>query len=571
MFARTSQLLIQHVTNSLAPLPAEDFTPNKAISMSTLPHKMRVKPNGRLNSQKGFILPMVVVAGFIIAAGIMALSTRTFAGLIGSIRLGQSREAQQAAESGLATILKELNRKYAYLLDNDCPVGDSYDPKTDCLDWVASPTNRDEICPNSSQFPTADLAKIIARDLSNEGNARSRYQLVSYKFDGIPTQGGIASIRVKGESFATLSNGSRQTRSVAVAEKRVSIVPKQGLPCEGSIKSQLPEKNKTFAGLLATRSLDFGNNIINGQLIPPNVVCTLDCYSTNPTLSNPSLLTKVSSITMPAVPQFPYSNFAGNPISLSGGVDYIIAGSSNNNKCIYESSTGITHCLIPKLELSGQAELRILSTPGESACIPNTSGKKAGSCTSVTVPSGSTGIRLYFPKTDQEICSQYNQIVCASVNISGGARISHNGTADNLALFGRPAIYGNPTPDPSQTVNFGGGAYTVNMFIYFPDGRVGISGGSSTVTSDNPSVTGAIWAKDLGCTPPLALTCTWGSRSANATWQVPDEMGGLLGTKFGPRFNLTYIRRPNSGLGTGDATEYGAVGTEKWQLFQRSL
>jgi len=78
--------------------------------------------NHKEHSESGFILPLIIIVGLIIGAGLMALSARTFTSLIGSIRQGQSREAREIAESGAAIILKELNRNYPYLLIEDCEV-----------------------------------------------------------------------------------------------------------------------------------------------------------------------------------------------------------------------------------------------------------------------------------------------------------------------------------------------------------------------------------------------------------------------------------------------------------------
>ena len=89
----------------------------------------------RERHNEGFILPIVIIVGLIIGAGLMALSARTFAGLMGSIRQGQSREAREIAESGMAIILKELNRNYPYLLIEDCAIT-SRTGTPSCTGWT---------------------------------------------------------------------------------------------------------------------------------------------------------------------------------------------------------------------------------------------------------------------------------------------------------------------------------------------------------------------------------------------------------------------------------------------------
>ena len=70
------------------------------------------------SNEEGFLLPLVVVIGFILSIGGMTLIARSFSGLYGSIRQEQSRQARELAETGLARTLERLNREYNYLLIN---------------------------------------------------------------------------------------------------------------------------------------------------------------------------------------------------------------------------------------------------------------------------------------------------------------------------------------------------------------------------------------------------------------------------------------------------------------------
>ena len=67
-------------------------------------HKRQPSKQQATEQDDGFILPIVIIVGLIIGAGLMALSARTFAGLMGSIRQGQSREVREIAESGVTII-----------------------------------------------------------------------------------------------------------------------------------------------------------------------------------------------------------------------------------------------------------------------------------------------------------------------------------------------------------------------------------------------------------------------------------------------------------------------------------
>jgi hypothetical protein len=108
----------------------------------------------------------------------------------------------------------------------------------------------------------------------------------------------------------------------------------------------------------------------------------------------------------------------------------------------------------------------------------------------------------------------------------------------NLAIFGNPLDTNNAN---DQTVLISGGSQAIDAFIYFPDGRVGINGGSS-----NPDLRGAVWAKQWD-----------GSNSNMAEILVPDGMGSTLEETIGGGFTVTYTR------------EFIALGVNSWRSYQQ--
>ncbi|MFN4196316.1 MAG: hypothetical protein ACK4HM_10915, partial [Thermosynechococcus sp.] len=124
--------------------------------------------------------------------------------------------------------------------------------------------------------------------------------------------------------------------------------------------------------------------------------------------------------------------------------------------------------------------------------------------------------------------------VSGNISLSGNAGIdnicspdsSTCGTGANMGLpkgVGTPdrlRIYGNP-PDPNnmrtdQEFTLSGGSQAGSVFVYAPDAKVGINGGSR-----NPDIFGAVWAK------------TWnGSSSNNAEIKVPDRLPEALGGNY---------------------------------------
>ena len=103
------------------------------------------------SNEEGFLLPLVVVIGFILSIGGMTLIARSFSGLYGSIRQEQSRQARELAETGLARTLEKLNREYNYLLINCYAESGSPPSPNDCVNtgtWSA-PELPSSICPEA--------------------------------------------------------------------------------------------------------------------------------------------------------------------------------------------------------------------------------------------------------------------------------------------------------------------------------------------------------------------------------------------------------------------------------------
>ena len=99
----------------------------------------------------GYALPIIVVIGFIVAVGGFAMLARSFAGLLGSVRQEQARQARELAETGLATTTELLNRKYSYLLINCYSLSGAPPEPNDCVNtgsW-GSPLLPSSICPGS--------------------------------------------------------------------------------------------------------------------------------------------------------------------------------------------------------------------------------------------------------------------------------------------------------------------------------------------------------------------------------------------------------------------------------------
>ncbi|MFN4280521.1 hypothetical protein [Thermosynechococcus sp.] len=110
--------------------------------------------------------------------------------------------------------------------------------------------------------------------------------------------------------------------------------------------------------------------------------------------------------------------------------------------------------------------------------------------------------------------------VCSPNSSTCGTDAKIMGLPSGVGTPDRLRIYGNP-PDPNnmkidQEFTLSGGAQAGSLFVYAPDAKVGINGGSR-----DPDIFGAVWAKEWN-----------GSSSNNAEIRVPDRLPEALGGNY---------------------------------------
>ncbi len=484
-----------------------------------------------VNKQDGFILPLVVILGLIIAIGGFAMLARSFAGLFGATRQEQARQAREIAETGLATTIELLNRKYSYLLINCYSRSGSPPSPNDCINtgiW-SSPQLPSSICPGSdtstANFP---LAKEV-------NTPKGRYRIEFYAYAGTQFYGGTGKVKATGERLS--SDGSQILASASV-EQTFDVKPK---PCDARFGD--PATSSGFPGLLGW-SVSLGNNDVKG-VTSGNVLCIL-CSVTNPSksdgtytqaeaetavaaLANSDVDGKIflGKISTPDVPVFPAelkpyvtarSITSNTTITASNTRTTSTATSNNSGMCATDTSTPpITHCLISNINLQGQSVLKVDSTAGS--------------------------VRLY---------------VSGNINAGGQAGIYHAGDPGRLGLFGNPissnALCSSDPNFTNQTITLAGTSKpskAAGLFAYFPCGKMGINGGAQATATCTPDgecgggdIYGALWTK------------IWnGSASNQAQLVVPKDMGSQLLENFGTSFAIS-IR------------DYVALGINSWRGFQ---
>lgn len=215
-------------------------------------------------------------------------------------------------------------------------------------------------------------------------------------------------------------------------------------------------------------------------------------------------------IDLPPVPEPPADLNFDTPISITEGRE-IVAG-TNTGPCRVEdrgSEAPITHCVVDSVELNSKKEI-------------------------LTIDTSAGDVRIYI-RGDKFV-------------LTGGAAIKHlppDAPASSLGLFGRAS---DPTDTyPDQLIRLAGAASTNALWAYFPDGNMGINGGSKETADCDSSgectggdINGAVWAK------------VWNGSSSNvAQLVVPADIGTQLFNTYGPQYALG-IR------------DYVALGVSRW-------
>ena len=494
-----------------------------------------------IKQSEGFALLFVLAVGLIVTVGGFTMMARSFGGLFGSIRSEHTRQAREAAESGLARTIEELNRKYNYLLIN------CYSENVGDFSSTTSPIANS--CSNTGGWNSPSLPSAICKGSRTTGNypslsktidqPRSRYRINHFAFKGTSFYGGTGNLRITGER---LNSAGDRILATAAIEQTFNIIPK---PCPiGS----------GFPGLLGTQSIDLGGNDVTG-ITSGNVFC-ISCTVENPSRddgtytrdeledavgANPKSDVDgqiyIGELHVPLVKTFP-SELEGFVSKQSINKELTITASNNattaanadpSGMCATDSNTPpITHCLIDTINLSGPG--------GNKKLIVNTSNGP---------------VRLY---------------ISGDVEAGGQSGIEHIWNQSGDPPSARLALFGNPLSsnasceiDPkfhNQTIKIAGvGTPTKgNLFAYFPCGSAGINGGANKCpkppTSDcdqdaiGADIKGALWSK------------TWdGSNSNNAQLDVPDDMASQLVEYFGTDYGIS-VRR------------YVAQGVSDWRGFQ---
>ena len=443
---------------------------------------------------EGFALPLVIILGSVVLLGSVSTLGKVVSGKLGSVRQMQATQAREIAQAGLAAVRESLNHDYPYQLINQ------YSPSTegDFGTW-SNPSLPSARCPGSVE--SGHPATVADSSIHN-----GQYKIESYQFDGTRFYGGTGQLTITGERR---SSSDQTLLASATITTSFDIKPKN---CDARFGD--PSTSSGFPGLLGW-DINLGGNDVLGR-ISGNVLC-IDCQELRDFGANKNSVVDgekfMGPINVPPVPTFPSDLRKRVEKKSITTAQTITAGQSNEGMCATDrNSPPITHCLIETINL------------------------KRGF---LTVDSAAGPVRLY---------------VSGDVSAGGKSGIIHRAGSNAFPEPARLSLFGNPRDDSSrthQTVMLSGvskPAKAANLFVFVPDGTVGINGGAQgsaicdqeTGECGGGDIHGAVWAQEWD-----------GSNSNNAQLVVPPDMGDQLFRHHGKDFAI-------------GISEFTAIGTNSY-------
>jgi type II secretory pathway pseudopilin PulG len=545
--------------------------------------KRRYPPLGHWQRQRGFTLPLVLGMGLIMIVVALTLLSRSQLDVTTASLQKQTQQAFAVAEGGMARTLGLLNGNYQVLLRrtyNPATNTNFNPPRPYLIDRSTDATKIGQ--PNTSGLAVPSVNEWTKESLGSDAPpcftldnlntillsgtigtpVQGNYRLLSYLYDA-PTKTGHLLIEGR------LPNDS--PANAFIWQKMV--ITDRAVP-------------SNFPGLLAEK-INLGNNDVFGT-VNGNVICTnprncivpaSQCSNGQPTqeglrsavgaLNNSTIegTIAINKIDLPPLPPPPLrvgidtlkdgSLVNGNltspppwlpPEQVSDFQEALRQAGGYYSEGAYGEFSITTSLSFPRLD--DRDRPYIDPNPDIPFFIPDPlqPGQKIVNPEKVYYAYRVKDINLSGNQTVEFNTSKYaiRLYVSGNIALTGQAAIqnicdpdsSTCGTGANMGLprgIGTPdrlRIYGNPPdPDnarPDQVFTLSGGATAGSLFVYAPDAKVGINGGSNNPDkmginggSNNPDIFGAVWAKEWN-----------GSSSNNAEIRVPDRLPEALGGQY---------------------------------------
>ncbi|MCI3280632.1 pilus assembly PilX N-terminal domain-containing protein [Synechococcus sp. PCC 6717] len=501
--------------------------------LRTLSRRLMHPPTGhrRRYRQRGFTLPLVLGMGLIMMVVALTLISRSQLDVSTASLQKQTQQAFAVAEGGMARTLGLLNGNYQILLRRTYNPVNPNTGRRYLIDRAVDPSKVGQ--PNVGQ-PNTDPRQRNTDGIDatpvDEWNAASLGDAVPPCF----TLNNVTDILLNGQIgnpvqgnyriLAYLYDQPTETGHLLIEGRLANNSPANAYVLQ---KMKITDRNvpANFPGLLAQR-INLGNNDVFGA-VNGNVICTNannckvpadQCVNGQPTNAglrqavgalNNSIIHGTIAVNKIELPPFPTPpptvNPSGNPPVNEGAYNLGDIGEMTlprpNDRPYVDTSLPAEDpdriyyaYRVNNIDLKGNNNLTI-----------NTSRWPVRLFVSGNISlKGQAGIRNICSPPDSDTCSKG-----AKMELPPGI-----GTPDRLRIYGNPPDPNNAVTDQQFTLS--GGSTAGSLFVYAPDAKVGINGGSSS-----PDIVGAVWAKEWN-----------GSSSNNAEIYVPDSLPEDLGEAY---------------------------------------
>jgi hypothetical protein len=435
--------------------------------------KHRLQPKLRLNAdQQGFSVPLVVGLGLLMILISTTLIIKAQGDQVTAISQKETAESLALAEGGSSRTLGTLNSNYNGFLILNYDPNNLLTPNTGAPDQWSSPPNPPP-CFDASQF-----SNLVLKGKIPASAATDTFTVEAYRYDPTTQTG---TLLVKG--YPPNSTALTRLQQTFTVSPNASSDP------------------ANFPGLYG-EDINLANNDVLGA-VGGNVFCkdctipntATQCVNGQPTLDGLrgaiDVLTngvvqgqiRLGAITLPTLPTAPagaisLGDFDGNGVTFPRPGDTPTSTDSNG--------VPTYSYRLDSLSISGNNVMTLDTTNARIHFYVDGDITMSGSASILNTCTGTNA-------------------GCGSFGSSGGTNL---GSPSRFLILGRPDNGGSY--DQAFTLN--GGATPSNLFIYAPDARLTINGGTST-----PDIFGAAWVK------------RWdGSSSNNVEITVPNNMQALL-------------------------------------------
>jgi len=446
---------------------------NSNLSPKTIPLsliKLALQP-----SETGFLMPIVIMIGLLLLGLSTTMMITSQGDTLSSTSQKYTAQGLAITEGGINRTIAKLNSKYhnylRYTYDPNAQLGDT------AVDEWSTPPAEAPVCLAPETFPTELMSGNIG-----SGN----YELLAYRYDAASETG-------------TLLIQGKEAPDKAVARLQIST----------TIFDKI--LGGTFPGLYAIDFMNMANNKVLATIgdtgESANVICgdcplinpATDCENGEPTQQ--ALLDAIGSnnadfiqgeivltpLVLPTIPEQPTADCSVSNPPCTNIIASVITGTKTFPFASHKATEGIYYYQMAGIDMSGSA-IKNTVTFGP----PSTTANYKG-----------TSYRVY---------------VTGNINMGGQSELVNTiGNPGDLVIFGK-LDDGDDTYDQIFTLN--GGSQGLKMFIYAPDAKITVNGGSA-----DPDLSGAVWAR------------VWdGSSSTNVEIRVPDDMPDFLETSLGEEY-----------------------------------